>query len=102
ESQVRKLNDEGNVLIEELFRGIQERFLFCSFYNRFMFTARQTFMHIGSHNHVTTIKSISSDFERANNILIEMVRPQVISRMFSEDFEEVKKQQTRWSSMKLD
>ncbi|GMR30365.1 hypothetical protein PMAYCL1PPCAC_00560 [Pristionchus mayeri] len=103
EIQVQKLNKEGNFLMEELFRRIKENsFLFCSFCNRFMFTSRQTFMHIGSHNHVTNIKSVSSDFKRVNRLLIEMVQPRAIIRMFADDFDEVRNQQMRFSLMRLD
>ncbi|GMR31080.1 hypothetical protein PMAYCL1PPCAC_01275, partial [Pristionchus mayeri] len=78
EIKVQILNKEGNYIVEELFLRIKEKYLFCSFCNRFVFNARQSFLHIGSHDHVTKIKGISSDFERANNLLIEMVRPEVI------------------------
>ncbi|GMR30357.1 hypothetical protein PMAYCL1PPCAC_00552 [Pristionchus mayeri] len=79
-----------------------KRFFFCSFCERFMFSARHVFMHISCDDHKQKVQCKES-VNRANELLIAMIGEKAkIKSWFVKEDEEVRLQQERWPSMDLE
>ncbi|GMR30375.1 hypothetical protein PMAYCL1PPCAC_00570, partial [Pristionchus mayeri] len=92
--------EQRKLMFEQLVRHIDRQpLLFCSFCDRCMFTARQTFMHIGSKQHA---EKFGLDFRRLNNLLTKIVGENRVKRMFQQATERVKSLQSKLSSASLD
>ncbi|GMR30990.1 hypothetical protein PMAYCL1PPCAC_01185, partial [Pristionchus mayeri] len=95
--------EEMQILFEEVVQKIEEQpVLFCSFCNRFMFTTRQTFMHIACPDHIAEMTNVSKGCLQANSLLIAMVGKTRVEQMFEQDTERVNYQRQKWSAMSID
>ncbi|GMR31076.1 hypothetical protein PMAYCL1PPCAC_01271, partial [Pristionchus mayeri] len=91
-----------NLLLEEepLFPDFS--YQFCSFCDRCLFTARQTFMHIASPEHISKISLACEYYSEMNEVLITMVGKWRIDKLFAEEKEKVRIQREKWLSMSLE
>ncbi|GMR31070.1 hypothetical protein PMAYCL1PPCAC_01265, partial [Pristionchus mayeri] len=68
--------EQRESVFEELVRQIEEKtYLFCTFCDRFMFTARQTFMHMACPEHIEKANNSSGHFVNVNNLMRMIVGP---------------------------
>ncbi|GMR30380.1 hypothetical protein PMAYCL1PPCAC_00575, partial [Pristionchus mayeri] len=74
----------------------QEKYIFCTLCDRFMFGARHTMMHMANHDHIIKTKNAS-----ANNLMRMMAGDERIARMVDEESKTVEKQKKEYQSMKL-
>ncbi|GMR31447.1 hypothetical protein PMAYCL1PPCAC_01642, partial [Pristionchus mayeri] len=94
---------QKELVFVELVRQIEEKpYLFCSFCDRFMFTARQTFMHTFNPEHIHKTNRNSGDFVMVNYLMRIIVGEWRGERLIREEREKVRSQKDKWSCMSLD
>ncbi|GMR30331.1 hypothetical protein PMAYCL1PPCAC_00526, partial [Pristionchus mayeri] len=96
--------EDAQVLFDELVQVLDEHPLLSSaFCDRYMFTARQCFIHIGWEQHDTKIFEVSPFiYPLTNEMLLMMVEKSRIREICKQGTERVESLRKRWSSMSLD
>ncbi|GMR31071.1 hypothetical protein PMAYCL1PPCAC_01266, partial [Pristionchus mayeri] len=104
ETPVLKLTlEQKEQLFKELLRKIDEKpYLFCSFCDRFIFTARQAFMHMSFPEHIEKTMNASENFVIVNCLMRMMVGEWRVDQILEEAEQKEKTQREKWSSMSLE